>query len=246
MIPKTIHYCWFGRGKKPHLIRKCIATWRKVMPDYEIKEWNEDNFDVNAVPFVKQAYDEKKWAFVADYCRFHACYNEGGIYLDTDVEVFRRFDDFLIHKFFAGTEWRKYEKGDFVTVDASAFGCEKHHWYARQCMEFYHDKPFRLADGSIPGGVVQVVATRVLEPYGYRRENYTQQVKDVMVFDTTYFANKTTGSEKNSLYSLHHFDGSWTSDNNRGFLFKFCRKHDLMHVYRFIENCMKQRTPIQS
>lgn len=245
MIPKTIHYCWFGRGKKPHLIRKCIASWRKIMPDYEIKEWNEDNFDINAVPFVKQAYEERKWAFVADYCRFHACYHEGGIYLDTDVEVFRHFDDFLHHKFFAGTEWRKYEKGDFVTVDASAFGCEKHHWYARQCMEFYHDKPFRLADGSIPGGVVQVVATRVLEPHGYRRENNTQQVKDVMVFDTTYFANKTTATNKTRLYSLHHFDGSWIPAENRGYLFKFCRRYDLMHVYRFIENCMKPRTLIQ-
>ena len=76
-IPKVIHYCWFGRGNKPHLIRKCLESWRKVMPDYKIKEWNEENFDVNAIPFVKQAYEERKWAFVADVCRFYACYNEG-------------------------------------------------------------------------------------------------------------------------------------------------------------------------
>lgn len=82
MIPKTIHYCWFGRGKKPYLIRKCIKSWRKSMPDYEIKEWNEDNFDVNAIPFVREAYAERKWAFVADVCRFYACYYDGGIYLD--------------------------------------------------------------------------------------------------------------------------------------------------------------------
>lgn len=236
MIPKTIHYCWFGRGKKPHLIRKCIASWRKVMPDYEIKEWNEDNFDINAIPFVKQAYEEKKWAFVADVCRFYACYNEGGIYLDTDVEVFKRFDEFLPLSFFAGTEVRKLPNNpDFVTLDASAFGCEKGHWYAKECLQWYYDKPFRNDDGSISGGVVQVVASNVLEPYGYLRINERQEIRDVTVFPNTVFANVTLPYIKENIYSLHHFDGSWTDSASRSGLVRFCRKHDLMHWYRLVE-----------
>lgn len=235
-IPKVIHYCWFGRGKKPYLIRKCLESWHKVMPDYEIKEWNEDNFDVNAIPFVKLAYEEHKWAFVADVCRFYACYNEGGIYLDTDVEVFKRFDDFLKYNFFAGTEVRVSSKKSFTTLDASAFGCEQGHWFAKDCLDWYSDKPFRLPDGTVSGGVVQVVASMVLEPHGYRRVNEFQMVKDVAVFPNTVFTNKTVSYDRSVIYSLHHFDGSWTDSPSRGWLFRFCRRHDLMHWYRRIES----------
>ena len=206
------------------------------MPDYLIKEWNETNFDINMFPFVRQAYDERKWAFVADVCRFYATYTEGGIYLDTDVETYKRFDPFLNDAFFAGTEVRTaVNNDDFVTVDASVFGCQRNHWYAKACLDYYKDKPFRLSDGSIPGGVVQVVATMALEPYGYKRENATQHVQDVVIYDTKYFANITTFNKGKDLFSLHHFDGSWTSDINRGKLYKFCRKHDLMHIYRLLE-----------
>lgn len=234
-IPKVVHYCWFGRGNKPHLIRKCLESWRKIMPDYEIKEWNEDNFDVNAITFVKQAYEERKWAFVADVCRFYACYTEGGIYLDTDVQVFKRFDDFLKYSFFAGTEVRTTSNGFFTTLDASVFGCKRGHWFAKECLDWYADKPFRLSDGSIPGGVVQVVASQVLEPYGYRRVNEFQTVKDVAVFPNTIFTNKTVNYDRSAIYSLHHFDGSWNDSPSRGWLFQFCRRHDLMHWYRFAE-----------
>ena len=239
MIPKTIHYCWFGRGKKPHLIRKCIKSWRKTMPDYTIKEWNEDNFDVNAFPFVQDAYNDKLWAFVADDCRVYACYNEGGIYLDTDVETFKRFDEFLNNKFFAGTEVRTVPNSeDFITVDASAFGCEKGHWFAKMCMEYYHSRRFKLSDSSI--GVVQVVATKLLKPYGYIASDRNQTVNDVSIYSTDYFANIITVKDKKKIYSLHHFDGSWNDGDNRGHIFKFCRKHDLMHIYRFAENITKR------
>ena len=104
MIPKIIHYCWFGRGEKPALAKKCIASWRKFFPDYEIKEWNEGNFDVNIIPYTAEAYACKKYAFVSDYARFWVLYKYGGLYFDTDVEVIRPMDDIVARGPFMGIE----------------------------------------------------------------------------------------------------------------------------------------------
>ena len=104
MIPKIIHYCWFGRGPLPELAQKCIASWKKYLPDYEIKEWNEDNFDVNIIPYTAEAYKAKKYAFVSDYARFWILYRYGGIYFDTDVEVIRPMDDIIERGNFMGFE----------------------------------------------------------------------------------------------------------------------------------------------
>lgn len=104
MIPKVIHYCWFGRGKMPELANKCIESWKKYCPEYEIIEWNEDNFDVNCCPYVKEAYESRRFAFVTDYVRLYAMYTQGGIYMDTDVEVVRNLDEFLGHQGFSGFE----------------------------------------------------------------------------------------------------------------------------------------------
>ena len=108
MIPKIIHYCWFGRGPMPPMALKCIESWHRFMPDYEYKLWNEDNFDVNSVPYVKEAYEARKFAFVTDYVRLYALYTEGGIYMDTDVEVLKPYDDLLGLSGFTGYEGSKY------------------------------------------------------------------------------------------------------------------------------------------
>ena len=100
MIPKIIHYCWFGRGEKPEQAKKCIESWQKFLSEYEIKEWNEDNFDINSNQYVREAYESRKFAFVTDYVRLYAIYTEGGIYMDTDVEVIGNFDSFLHHQAF--------------------------------------------------------------------------------------------------------------------------------------------------
>ena len=110
MIPKIIHYCWFGKNPKPSDVLEYIETWRKFLPDYEIKEWNESNFDIHCNRFVYEAYHIKKFAFVSDFCRLLALYNDGGIYLDTDVEMKKPFDKFLKHKAFVGYEWGGGEK----------------------------------------------------------------------------------------------------------------------------------------
>ena len=104
MIPKVVHYCWFGRGEMPELAKKCIASWKTFLPDYQIKEWNEDNFDINCNQYVKEAYESRKFAFVTDYVRLYAIYTEGGVYMDTDVEVLKTLDPFLHHHAFSGFE----------------------------------------------------------------------------------------------------------------------------------------------
>ena len=103
-IPKVIHYCWFGGNPLPELAKKCIASWRKYLPDYEIKEWNEQNFDVNQVMFTEEAYKLKNYAYVSDYVRFWVLYHYGGIYFDTDVEVIRPLDDIIARGSFLGFE----------------------------------------------------------------------------------------------------------------------------------------------
>ena len=104
MIPKVIHYCWFGRNPLPPFAVKCIESWKKFLPGYEIKEWNEDNFDVNIIPYTQEAYEARKYAFVSDYARFYILYHHGGIYFDTDVEVIKSIDDIIERGAFMGCE----------------------------------------------------------------------------------------------------------------------------------------------
>ena len=104
MIPKIIHYCWFGGNPLPELAIKCIESWKKYLPDYEIKEWNESNFDINCCAYVREAYEAKKWAFVSDYARFWILYQHGGLYFDTDVELIKSIDDLIVKGAFMGCE----------------------------------------------------------------------------------------------------------------------------------------------
>ena len=122
MIPKVIHYCWFGRNPLPPLAIKCIESWKKYCPDYEIKEWNEDNFDLDLFPYTREAYDNRKFAFVTDVVRLYALYHEGGVYMDTDVEVLKPIDCFLTHHAFSGFENEKSAIPDFGTGSGPCFG----------------------------------------------------------------------------------------------------------------------------
>lgn len=125
MIPKKIHYCWFGRGPKSELIQKCIASWRKHLSDYEIIEWNEDNFDVNQNRYTEQAYNSKKWAFVSDFARLKVLYDQGGIYLDTDMYLLKDFDDFLVYDLVLGKEDEKYISAGMIASAPCAFFLSK-------------------------------------------------------------------------------------------------------------------------
>ena len=133
MIPKVIHYCWFGGKKIPLEFRRYMKSWRKFCPDYEIREWNESNFDVFAHPFTKSAYEAKAWAFVSDYARLKVVYEHGGIYLDTDVELLKSFDELLMEQGFAGME----RPG--VVALGLGFGAEPKHPLIKEFMEYYEN-----------------------------------------------------------------------------------------------------------
>src|SRR6187402_3325286 len=156
MIPKTIHYCWFGKGKMPKLVNKCIESWKKHLPDYEIKEWNEDNFDVNIIPFTTEAYKSKKYAFVSDYARFKILYDEGGIYLDTDVEVFRNFDNFLDNETFTGFETIERVNPGII------MGAQKCNTFMKEMFESYNNCHFIKKDGSFNTETVAQKITSIL------------------------------------------------------------------------------------
>ncbi len=125
MIPKIIHYCWFGRGKLPELAFKCMDTWKKYLPDYQLRLWNEDTFDITSHPYVFEAYQSKKYAFVTDYVRLYALYHFGGIYMDTDVEVIRNLDELLDLPGFSGFESEK-------DVPTGIMACESHNSWAEE------------------------------------------------------------------------------------------------------------------
>lgn len=237
MIPKTIHYCWFGDSKKPKTVQRCINSWSKVMPDYKIKCWDNDSFDFDSISFVKDAIQSKKYAFAADYVRLYALYTEGGLYFDTDVLVKRSFDEFLDNDFFCGTE--AYMVGDKLKyrMEAAIMGSQRNHSFIEECMSFYHKAIFdknRLSSDFI----IQPIISRYAEKYGYIYENKKQSLNGRMtVYPTSVFTNTLHQDNTNSdrIYAIHQNLGSWIDYSNRGGLFRFCKKYNLMNIYHWLE-----------
>ena len=209
MIPKRIHYCWFGRGEKPKLAEKCITSWKKYCPDYEIFEWNEDNFDIESCPlYVKQAYAEKKWAFVTDYVRLKVVCEHGGIYMDTDVELIKSLDSLLNNKAYFGFENRKYVNTGI------GFGAEKGNEILVDMMSEYEDISFVFPDGSYNLITCPYRNTKVLEKYGLKQNGKKQILEtDVLILPSIYFCpiSYRTGNMRKSqkTISIHWFSASW-------------------------------------
>lgn len=211
-IPKTIHYCWFGHNPKPKLALKCMKSWKKYCPDYEIIEWNEDNFDISACPlYVRQAYEAKKWAFVTDYVRLKVVYEHGGIYLDTDVELCKKLDQLLIYGAFFG-----FEDGIHVATGLG-FGAEKGAQILLEMMQDYETIPFVLPDGTYDTKTCPVRNTEVLKRHGLV-QNDTRQVleEDVLILPSEYLCplSYCTGKGKatKETISIHWFSASWKTE----------------------------------
>lgn len=209
MIPKKIHYCWFGRGEKPKLAKKCIESWKKYCPDYEIVEWNEDNFDINQNEYTKYCYENKKFAFLSDYARLMVVYKEGGIYFDTDVEVLRSFDDLLNNKAFVG-----FETDEYVNTGVG-FGAEKNNPVIEQMLREYD----KLSDGKSGTIGCPILNTEALKKLGLKLNGQTQSLKDVTVYSAEYFNpyDAPTGrlSKSENTYSIHWYAASWLSKRKR-------------------------------
>ncbi len=211
MIPKIIHYCWFGRGEMPQLAKDCIASWHKYMPDWEYKLWNEDNFDVNSVPYVKEAYEARKFAFVSDYVRLFALESEGGVYLDTDVEVFKSFEDLMKFEAFGGFEGSKH-----LPLCTCIMASKSHGKWVKEMLDAYQGRHFLKNDGSHDLTTNVQLITSIMQKNGFLQNGKEQDYKDLHVFPVDYFCPRQTTGEyikTENTYCDHLGMGSWSVGN---------------------------------
>lgn len=206
MIPKVIHYCWFGRGKMPDMAIKCIASWKTFLPNYELRLWNEDTFDIKSVTYVKEAYEARKFAFVTDYVRLYAIYYFGGIYMDTDVEILKDLENLLILPAFSGFESE-------TEIPTGIMASEQFGEWANEQLQYYQDRHYLLADGSYDMTTNVEIISKIMSSNGFILKNSYQIYKNCMyIFPKDYFCPKTrSGIIKitNNTYCIHHFEGSW-------------------------------------
>ena len=227
MIPKKIHYCWFGGNPLPDLAVKCIDSWKKFFPDYEIKEWNESNFDLNICDYVKEAYEAKKWAFVSDYARFWILYHEGGLYFDTDVEVIKSFDDILSKGGFMGQEAEipsntdqsevniKTKKFDISVNPGLGIGVAPGLQLYKEILNYYNTLHF-MEDGVMNTTTICTHTTKILKGYGYdESKEEIQEAGGITIYPPEYFCpqNSITGELKitKNTHSIHYYTASWYS-----------------------------------
>ena len=207
MIPKTLHYCWFGRGPKPARVLSCLESWRKYLPDYTFVEWNEDNFEIDRWPYAREAYDNKKYAFVSDVARLYALYTQGGVYLDTDVELLGSLDPFLQHEAFTG-----YERG--VDITSGVMGAKKGSPWIKENLDWYEGKHFQAEDGTLDLTINVRRITDFLVARGFRRDNTYQEIEGfVTVYPGDYFSPLDPLTRKirktENTVAIHHYLASW-------------------------------------
>lgn len=209
MIPRIIHYCWFGRGEMPQLAINCIASWHKNMPDWEYKLWNEDNFDVNCIHYTKEAYEAGKYAFVSDYVRLCALEKEGGVYMDVDFEVYKPFDDLLQYPAFAGIEGSKHQP-----VMMGICASEPQGQWVTEMLDAYNNRHFLKLDGTPDLTTNVQFITNIMSANGFRQDGSEQDYKDLHVFPVDYFSPRHTTGEyirTENTYCEHKGLASWSS-----------------------------------
>lgn len=212
MIPKIIHYCWLSNDPIPNQIQECIDSWKITLPDFKIKKWDTTNFNIEKIQYVKEAYNNKKWAFAADYIRLYALYNEGGIYFDSDVFVLKRFDEFLNNRFFSAIECYPNINSD-MQIQAAILGSEKNHPFLADCMEYYHNTNFINKDNSFNEFISPLLLAEKAEKYGFIYKNKTQSLEEgIMLYSIDEIAPiPDLVTKKTKL--VHCCAGSWRWNN---------------------------------
>lgn len=221
MIPKIIHYCWLSEDKFPPLIDKCISSWKQKVPDYEFVLWDTKRFDLNDNIWVKQAFESKKYAFAADYIRLYAVYNYGGIYLDSDIELYKSFDDLLSLPYFIGSE------GNGI-IEAGIFGAEKGCSWIGECLKYYDNRKFILETGSLD----TLTLPRIMMSQISKTKQILEVNKEILfqighedisrnlyMLPKDYFCAKNHGTgqieQTRNTYAIHHFAMSWIDPKTR-------------------------------
>ena len=208
-IPKVIHYCWFGKGELPPIAKKCIKSWQKYCPDYTIVCWNEDNFDLTQNRYMREAYEAGKWAFVSDVARLQILYDNGGIYLDTDVELLKSLDPLLESSGFMGFD----EKG--IVATGLGFGAERGNTIVGEFLKDYESIPFVLPDGSYDLTPCPDRNTSTLQRLGMDVTQTDQTFLGTVFLPREYLCPMEYYTGKKTItkntYSIHHYSASWTS-----------------------------------
>lgn len=211
VIPKIIHYCWFGHNPIPDKYKQWMESWYKYCPDYEIKEWNEDNYDITKNRYMYEAYQNRKWGFVSDYARLDIVYEHGGIYFDTDVELVQNIDDLLYQKGFAGFEREKY------VAFGLGFGAIKKLPIIKSIRDVYNDLHFVNEDGSFNLVACPEYQTNILVEKGLNLNGEYQIVDDLVIYPEKMFGGKCPYTRRVRLTSytksIHHYEASWTDDD---------------------------------
>jgi len=212
MIPKKIHYCWFGKRPLSKIAKKCIVSWKKYCPDYEIIQWNENNFDINYCNYSRQAYDAGKYAFVSDVARFYILVNHGGIYMDVDHEILKPIDYFLQCKAFCGLQAK-------AEIGLGILGCEKNFELFKEFLNEYNNIKFKKENGEFDITVVNLRFMEFCSKYGFVKSDKLQNIIDLSIFPSEYFYATSFETYKTTItgntYSNHHYIGSWCTPKMR-------------------------------
>lgn len=243
MIPKILHYCWLSDEPIPAKLQNYIDGWKKVMPDYELKKWDKNKFDIHSVKWVEEAYSKEKWAFASDYIRAYALYTDGGFYLDSDVKVLNKFDEFLNSGFITSIEYdhavkeemqacldscfHRKEEVDFVTglgIQAAIMGAEKGHPFMGEIKSFYETRNFINKDGTLNQTAAPLIYARFLENYGFVYSDEKQLLsKNVVILPSYVFAGYQT--VRFSSKAVHMCAGSWVKQKKNNSIIDKLKKN---------------------
>lgn len=239
MIPKIVHYCWFGRSEFPELAKRCVSSWHHYMPDWQYKLWNEDNFNVNRHPYSKEAYEAGKFAFVSDYVRLVALESEGGVYLDVDFEIYKSFDELLSYRAFAGFEGSKH-----LPVMMGVCGSEPHGEWVGEMLHAYDNRHF-IVDGKPDLTTNVQYVTSIMAANGFRQDGSEQDYKDLHVLPVDFFSPRHTTGEHfrtENTYCEHLGLNSWNSKESdwKGCLLKLVGAKNMTRLIKLKRKLLSQ------